>query len=253
MSTLARSVAGLPGDAPRRGLRAAPGRPPARRLRRLLPAPGHHPGHHRGRPRVGHPAQRGEPDLVGDAAGGGPRLRGAPADRRGRHRGPPEGSAAPPGVADDAVSVLPDRDHRADRRRSRAGSPAAGGELRDPDRADGRHRAAHRGGDGAGPRGRGPRRGHAHDPAFQARQVPSGAAARDHHDGARGLRGAPRPAVPAPRDGRASSSPAAAPGSTTPTPPPRSPACSRPPGSRPRPVGADRGSTTCATASPSPP
>ena len=149
---------------------------------------------------MGHPAQLGEPDLVGDAAGGGPRLRGAPADRRGRHRGPPEGSAAPPGVADDAVSVLPDRDHRADRRRSRAGSPAAGGELRDPDRADGRHRAAHRGGDVAGPRGRGPRRADAHDPAVQARQVPPGAAARDHHDGARGLRGAPRPAVPAPRD-----------------------------------------------------
>ena len=57
----------------------------------------------------------------------------------------------------------------------------------------------------------------------------------------------PRPATPS------FSSPAAAPGSTTPTPPPRSPACSKPPGSRPRPVGADRGSTACATASPSPP
>ena len=67
MSTLARIGRGLPGDAPQRGHALRQEGLPARRLRRLLPAPGHHLVTTEAA--RGHPAQRGEPDLVGDAAG----------------------------------------------------------------------------------------------------------------------------------------------------------------------------------------
>src|ERR1019366_7922420 len=79
----------------------------------------------------------------------------------------------------------------------RLACPAAGGHVRDVHRADGRHRAANRGGDGPRPRRCGPRRGRRHHRALQAGQVPPGTAAPGHHGRARLLCRPPGPAVAA--------------------------------------------------------
>ena len=112
-------------------------------------------------------------ELVGLPALGGARLRHLPAHPRPGARGPGPGSAAAAAAAGQPVLVFRRRHRRADRRDRVAAHPAAARDLRDADRAAGRHRHAGRGGDRARPRRPRPRRRAAGGAARQVRQEPA--------------------------------------------------------------------------------
>ena len=217
MSTLAPSRRGLPGDAPRAGLQAAPERPPARRLRRL---PASAPGRHAvttelalawaTQPSAARSRSRWETRL-GVVRGFARYLQ---TDRPG-HRGPARAACCPAGASRPTPYLYcADRDRRADRRRptaarrrcARRPTEALIGLLAVTGHARSARRSRWTATTSTSPRGCS-RSGEAK--FGQSRQVPLHPTTAD---GAARLRRTPRPALPAPATRTASSSPASAPG-----------------------------------------
>ena len=155
--------------------------------------------HHRARARVGDARCTRAPAPVAPAARDGARVRAVPGDDRSRRpRFPPRicCRATLPRVAPYIYSPAEITALMAAARA--ADAAAARRDVRDADRAAGRHRPAARRGARARPRRRRPRRRRAARPRRQAEQAARGAAARHHHRGAARLRRAARPLCPQP-------------------------------------------------------
>ncbi len=146
---------------------------------------------------MGHRAGRRRSAVVGRAADRSARLRPLPGQFRRANRDPADRPARPRPAAPSAVSVLGAGGHRAAARGSSDALPDACGDFRVLRRADGLNRHAHRRGDGAGPRPRGPATRDADGARHQVRQVALGPSARQRDRATRPLPASARPALPA--------------------------------------------------------